>query len=65
MKLAKDGKGLPRGANKDPLQQTAPPAQEASRGPFKGHLYLRVSPISGSVCYSAAVTTPKLWIPFV
>lgn len=49
MKLAKDGKDLPRGANKDPLQWTAPPAQQASRGPFKGHLCLRVSPISGSL----------------
>lgn len=49
MKLAKDGKGLSRGANKDTVQWTAPPAQEASRSPVKGHLYLSVSPISGSL----------------
>lgn len=49
MKLVKDGEGLPRGAKQDPLQRTAPPAQEASKGAFKGHLYLRLSPISGSL----------------
>ena len=36
MKLANDGEGLPRGAQKDPLQRTAAPAQEASKEPLKG-----------------------------
>lgn len=41
MKLANDGECLPRGAQKDPLQRTAAPAQEASKEPLKD------SPISG------------------
>ena len=49
MTLAKDGEGPSRGANKEPPQTTSPPPQEASRGAFKGQIYLRLSPISGSV----------------
>ena len=46
MKLANDGECLPRGAQKDPLQRTAAPAQEASKEPLKG-IFILDSPISG------------------
>lgn len=47
MELAKDGRGLPRGANKDPLQQTAPLPRRPAEIPLKGIFSLEFPPFLG------------------